>query len=74
MFFVPSAIFVPALYPIAILSSPVVTASKAVVPKAKLYCALSVVDEGSFPMYNELVSTSASLNPVTFDAPPALSN
>ena len=46
-----------------------VTASRAVVPTARLYCALSVVDEGSFPMYMELLSTNASLNPVTLDAP-----
>ena len=36
-------------------------ASKAVVPTATLYCALLVVDEGSFPMYTELSSTNASV-------------
>ena len=52
---------VNASYPIAVFLSPVVTASKAVVPRARLYCALAVLDEGSFPMYSELSSTNASV-------------
>ena len=58
-----------AAYPLAVLLFPVVTAPKAVIPTATLYSAVLVDDEGSFPMYNELSSTNASLKPVTFDAP-----
>ena len=65
---------VNASYPTAVFRSPVVIASRAVVPTATLYSALLVVDEGSFPIYKELVSISASLNPVTFDAVPFASS
>ena len=73
-FLVPVVFADNALYPTAILSSPVVTASKAVTPTATLYCAVLVVDEGSFPMYMELLSTNASLKSFKAEAPPALSN
>ena len=40
-------------------------ASSAVVPTARLYSAVDVVEVGSFPIYSELSSTNASDNPLT---------
>ena len=56
------------LYPDAVLLDPVVIEFNAVVPIATLYGAVEIVNEGSFPMYNELFSTNTSdklLNTVT---------
>ena len=68
MLLLPSLFVVKAPIPTATFLSPVGMASSAVVPTATLYCALFVVEDGSFPMYIEFVSTKASDKPVTFDA------
>ena len=56
---------VNALYPTAVLLSPVVTAFNAVVPIAKLPYASLVVLDGSFPIYIEVFSNIASERPLT---------